>query len=631
MRNLKFAGRYVRRHALQYLLGIAALYIVDYVNVFVPEFTGNITDGLKDGTLTMDGAMNIVWSIVIMGCIIALGRFCWRFFLFGAARSIEKEMRQDMFSHLSKLSMRYYNQHKTGDLMAHFTNDLMSVRQLLGMTVITAFDATVMMVLVLTKMVQYVDPRLTVVTIIPLLAICVGDYFYGKIMHQRFRDKQAAFSGLSDQVQETVSGIRVIKAFVQERKELYAFAKTTEETKEKNLNVVRLQALMMPLMDLTIGLSSLLTLGYGGYLAIMGDITVGQFVAFNAYVGMLVWPMMAVGECITSVSQGLASLGRIVDIFREEPDIRDGAQTDSAIRSLRGDIAIRNLTFAYPDQPDTTVLDKVSVSVHPGETLAVIGRTGSGKSTLPSLLLRLYDVADGMISIDGHDLKTIPLEVLRESIACVPQDNFLFSDTLQNNIAFGSGNKSLDSVIYAAEMACIHDNIAEFPEQYQTVVGERGVTLSGGQKQRSSIARALMKVDEAHAPILILDDALSAVDTDTERSILDNLRTVRGGLEHPLTTIIVAHRISTIQDADHILVLDDGKVAEYGTHEELLANDGLYKSLFEKQQLEKQLADDKDEGGASAPTSDSDCLQSPSVASTASAGMAEIEGGVAHV
>ena len=590
MKALKFALRYVARHWWQYLLGIAALYMVDQVNVYVPEFTGRIIDGLTDGSLDMSGAMKIVWMIAGMGLTIAIGRFGWRFFIFGAARSIEREIRGDMYGHLSKLSMRYFNQHKTGDLMAHFTNDLMSVRQLLGMTVITAFDATVMLVLVLWSMVNFVSPKLTAVAIIPLLIITFGDFFYGKAMHKRFKAKQEAFSGLTDQVQETISGIRVIKAFVQERKELYAFAKTTEFTKEKNLNVVRLQALMMPIMDLIIGTSTLLTLLYGGYLAIHGEITVGQFVAFNSYVGMLVWPMMAVGECITHVSQGLASLGRIFSIFQEQPEIVDGEQTNHDLIALKGEIKLNKLTFAYPDMPEVTVLEDISVTVKPGETLAILGRTGSGKSTIPSLLVRLYDVADGMITIDGHDLKSIPLGVLREQIACVPQDNFLFSDTLQNNIAFGSADKTLASVEHAAKLACIHDNIAEFPEQYQTVVGERGVTLSGGQKQRSSIARALMK----DAPILILDDALSAVDTDTERKILDNLRTVRGG---DRTTIIVAHRISTIQDADHILVLDDGRVEEYGTHEELLRNDGLYKSLFEKQQLEKQLREDHSEGG----------------------------------
>ena len=590
MKQLKFAARYIARHWWQYLLGIAALYMVDWVNVYVPEFTGRIIDGLTDGSLNMQGAMRIVWMIAGMGLIIAIGRFGWRFFIFGAARSIEREMRGDMYAHLSRLNMNYYNQHKTGDLMAHFTNDLMSVRQLLGMTVITAFDATVMLLLVLLNMIRYVSPKLTVVAVIPLLIITVGDFFYGKIMHKRFKARQEAFSTLTDQVQESISGIRVIKAFVQERKELLAFAQTTGNAKDKNLHVVRLQALMMPLMDLVVGTSTLLTLLYGGYLAIHGEITVGQFVAFNSYVGMLVWPMMAVGECITSISQGLASLGRIFGIFREQPEITDGSQTDGRITRLRGEIRLNHLTFAYPDMPGVNVLEDVSVTVKPGETLAILGRTGSGKSTVPSLLVRLYDVADGMLSIDGHDLKTIPLGVLREHIAYVPQDSFLFSDTLQNNIAFGSTEKSLSAVEHAAKLACIHDNIAEFPEKYQTVVGERGVTLSGGQKQRSSIARALMK----NAPILILDDALSAVDTDTERSILTNLRQLRGGER---TTIIVAHRISTIQDADHILVLDDGKVAEYGTHTELLAKQGLYKSLFDKQQLEKQLNEDNPEGG----------------------------------
>ena len=585
MKQFKFALRYIARHWWQYVLGIAALYMVDWVNVYVPEFTGRIIDGLEGGSLDMQGAMKIVWMIAGMGLAIALGRFGWRFFIFGAARSIEREVRGDMYGHLSKLSMRYFNQHKTGDLMAHFTNDLMSVRQLLGMTVITAFDATVMLVLVLLNMIQYVSPKLTVVAIIPLLIITVGDFFYGKIMHKRFKARQEAFSSLTDQVQESISGIRVIKAFVQERKELYAFAKTNAMTKEKNLGVVRLQSMFMPVMDLIVGLSSLLTLLYGGYLAITGEITVGQFVAFNAYIGMLVWPMMAVGECITAISQGMASLGRIVNIFREKPDIVDAPYV-KPIDSLKGDIRLTDLTFAYPDLPQVDVLKNVSVHVKTGETLAILGRTGSGKTTLPNLLLRLYDAPEGTIFIDGHPIKEIPLAILRRDIAYVPQDNFLFSDTLQNNIAFGADENTLEAVEAAAKEACIHDNIEGFPEKYQTIVGERGVTLSGGQKQRSSIARALMK----DAPILILDDALSAVDTDTEKQILENLRRNRQGR----TTLIIAHRISTIQDADHILVLDDGCAAEYGTHEELMALGGIYRSVHDKQQLEKQL---REEGG----------------------------------
>ena len=585
MKELKFAGRYVRRYIVFYVLGILALFMVDAVNVFVPKLTGTITDGVAGRTLDFGGVMRYVWMLIGMGVLIAVGRFGWRYFLFGAARSIEKEMRNDMFGHLTTLSMRYFNEHKTGDLMAHFTNDLMVVRQLLGMTVITAFDATVMLVLVLTQMMTSVSMRLTVVAVIPLMLIMFGDYFYGKMMHRRFLAKQAAFSELTDQVQETISGIRVIKAFVQEHKELAAFALVNLKAKEKNLGVVRLQALVMPLMDLVIGVSSLLTLLYGGYLAVVGEITLGQFVEFNSYVGMLVWPMMAVGEAITSISQGMASLKRIHKIFEEEPDIIDVAK-DRVTTELAGEIDLRHLTFAYPSQPETAVLEDVNLHVAKGETLAILGRTGSGKTTLPSLLLRLYDAPEGSILIDGKPIKDIPLDVLRKGIAYVPQDNFLFSDTLQNNIAFGSEDKSLESVIRATELARIHDNIVEFPEQYQTVVGERGVTLSGGQKQRSSIARALMK----DAPILILDDALSAVDTDTEREILINLKKNRKGR----TTLIIAHRISTIQDADHILVLDEGKVAEYGTHEELLALNGLYRSIYDKQQLEKQL---NEEGG----------------------------------
>ena len=324
----------------------------------------------------------------------------WRYFLFGSAYGIEKRLRNDMFEHLETLSMRYFNEHKTGDLMAHFTNDLTSVRLLLGMTVITAFDASVMLFLVLYKMVVYVNLKLTIISVIPLILIIFGDYFYGKVMHRRFLEKQQAFSDLTDQVQEAVSGIRVIKAFVQERKELYAFAKMNARNQEKNLGVVRLQALFMPLLDLIVGISSLLTLLYGGYLAITGDISLGQFVAFNSYIGLLVWPMIAVGECITYVSQGLASLRRIRVIFEEKPEIVNGPAVDHAIEHLQGELDFQNLSFAYPDQPEQEVLSGVHVHVKKGETLAILGRTGSGKSTLVDLLLRLYNTRSEMIRID---------------------------------------------------------------------------------------------------------------------------------------------------------------------------------------------------------------------------------------
>ena len=583
MKELKFVSRYVKRHGLQYILGIAALFAVDLMNVYIPQYTGEITDGLEARTLEMDGVLRLILRILILGAIVALGRFFWRYFIFGASRSIEKEMRNDLFAHLEKLSMRYYNEHKTGDLMAHFTNDLQSIRMFLGPTVITAFDATVMLVLVLGQMILYVDMKLTLVAVLPLILIIFGDYFYGKLMHRRFIRKQKAFSDLTDQVQEAVSGIRVIKAFVQEHKELAAFAVTNKVNQEKNLSVVRLQALFVPVLDLIVGVSSLLTLLYGGYLAINGTISLGQFVAFNSYIGMLVWPMIAAGDCITYVSQGLASLKRIMVISEEQPDIVDGPEV-KPIDHLDGDITFDHLTFSYPGEKHTPVLEDICLHVEKGSTLAVLGRTGSGKTTLANLLMRLYDVKPGMIRIDGHALKQIPLQVLREKIAYVPQDNFLFSDTLENNIAFGVTEKDPEAVRQAARDACIHDNIMDFPDNYQTMVGERGVTLSGGQKQRSSIARALLK----NAPILILDDALSAVDTDTEEQILRNLKNNRQGK----TTLIIAHRISTIQNADHILVLDEGKIAEYGTHEELMKLNGLYRSIYEKQQLEKQLSEE---------------------------------------
>ncbi len=586
MMETRFIGRYVKRYKWQYLIGIAALLAVDALNVYIPQFAGEIIDGLEAHAITMGDIWMLIARILLLGVLIALGRFAWRYFILGSARSIERELRDDMFGHLETLSMRYFNANKTGDLMAHFTNDLASVREFLGGTVITTFDASVMLVLVLAQMIVYVNLKLTVVAVLPLLLIMIGDYYYGKIMHRRYLEKQQAFSDLTDQVQETVSGIRVIKAFVQERRELAAFAKMNRYNQDKNMAVVRVYALFMPLLDLIIGVSGLLTLLYGGYMAITGEISLGQFVTFNEYIVMLVWPMIAAGDCITYISQGLASLKRIIVIFHEKPEILDGPDTDRSITKLRGEIDLDGLTFAYPDQKTELVLKDIDLHVAAGETLAIIGRTGSGKSTLADLLLRLYDTEQDMIRMDGHAITEIPLAVLRENIAYVPQDNFLFSDTLENNIAFGMKEKDRTAIEQAAKDACIHDNIMEFPDGYETVVGERGVTISGGQKQRSSIARALLK----DAPILILDDALSAVDTDTEEQILQNLRKNRAGK----TTLIIAHRISTIQDADHILVLDEGRKAEYGTHEELMEKNGIYRGIYDKQQLEKQL---QEEGG----------------------------------
>lgn len=560
-------------------MGIIALFVVDFISLYIPQFTGEITDGLETQTITMDGILIGITKIMVVGLIMAAGRFGWRFFLFGSSRAIEYDLRNDMFAHLEKLSMGYYNKNKTGDLMAHFTNDLNAIRMSTGPAVITSFDAVIMTIMVLTKMITYVNLKLTLLAVIPLIFIAIGGVYYGRSAEKRFSEKQKAFSDLTDQVQESISGIRVIKAFVQERQELKTFAKANQNNKDMNMKVVKLQAVVMPLLDVVIGLSSLITLLYGGYLTINGEITLGRFIAFNQYIAMLVWPMIAAGDSITFFSQGMASLKRIQNIFNQKPDIYD-EDTKKDVKNLAGVIEFHDLSFRFTEETPE-VLKHISFQVEKGSTLAILGRTGSGKTAISSLLLRMYNVERGMLTIDGYDIREIPLKILRENIAYVPQDNFLFSDTIQNNIAFGSQVNDVELVQKAAREACIHDNIMDFTNHYNTMVGERGVTLSGGQKQRSSIARALMK----NAPILILDDALSAVDTNTEEQILDNLKMNR----KDKTTIIIAHRISTIQNADHILVLENGEMAEYGTHEELILRQGIYARMYEKQQLEKQL------------------------------------------
>lgn len=597
MNSFTFLYQYIKRHKYQYTAGIITLFVVDFANLFIPRLTGTITDGLTAHSLDWNGIRLCLLAIFGLGLTLALGRFLWRFFLFGASRSIEKELRNDMFRHLEKMSVEYYNEHKTGDLMTRFTSDLNAIRMAIGPAVICVFDASVMTIMVICQMMYYVNIRLTLLAIIPMLLICAGEIYYGKIMHARFRERQEAVSDLTDFVQESFSGVRVIKAFVRERSQMRAFARANRHTMDKNLNVVRLQAVVMPLLDVIIGLSSLITLVYGGYLALVGEITLGRFVAFNQYINMLVWPMLACGDAINMFSQGSASTRRIREIFDEKPEIYDRKDVQPP-DEIRGDITFSHLTFIHRGHSEPTLKD-INLEIPAGTTLAIIGRTGNGKSTLVNLLLRLYNTKPGMILIDGRDINTIPLKALRENIAYVPQDNFLFSDTLKANIAFGAGEEDMDAITCATSVACIHENIVSFPDGYETIVGERGVTLSGGQKQRSSIARALMK----DSPILILDDSLSAVDTDTEERILKNLKENRRGK----TTLLIAHRISTIQNADVIMVLEDGEAKEIGNHESLMAQNGIYRDMFEKQQLEaamgeeqavwKNGADDSERGG----------------------------------
>ena len=608
---------YINRYKWRYFFGILTLFAVDLISLKIPELTGDITEGLEQGNVTFNEIWPMLLMILLCGMGMALGRFGWRFFLFGGARRIERDIRNDLFCHLTKLPLRFYNENKTGDLMAHFTNDLQAVRMAVGPAVITSFDAVVMTVMVLFRMVFNVNLKLTLLSCIPMVFILLGTCYYGRAIENRFGEKQKAFSNLTDMVQESVSGVRVIKAFVQEKEELRAFATANRDNKDKNMRVVKLNAIFMPALDLVIGISSVITLFYGGFLVIQGEISLGRFVEFNQYIGMLVWPMLAAGDSISFFSQGAASIKRIQRILDECPDIAD-EETVLDVKELKGEIEFRNLTFRF-EASLLPVLHEVSAHLYRGKTIGIIGRTGSGKTVIANLLLRMFNTERGMILVDGMDIRDIPLSVLRSSIAYVPQDNFLFSDTIQTNIAFSVREwlevleekqislfsrksleeaveldfmnrvskadelyQDLDKVQEAAKMACIHENIMDFPKQYGTMVGERGVTVSGGQKQRASIARAIMK----DAPILILDDSLSAVDTDTEEQILKHIKENRVDK----TTLIIAHRISTIQDADYILVLDEGRLAEQGNHRELLELSGIYAGLYEKQQLETQLS-----------------------------------------
>lgn len=579
MHSLGFIFRYIKRHWVRYLAGIFTLFVVDFANIYIPRITGDITDGLAYRTFLWGDVLRCLVIIGCLGLTLAIGRFLWRHFLFGTSYMVEEEMRNDMFAHLETMDVEYYNENRTGDLMTRFSSDLNAIHLAIGIGAVCVFDALVMSVMVLVQMMTYVDARLTLVALIPMLVILCGELYYGKLMHTRYRERQEAVSALADFVQEDFSGIRVIKAFVRERAQLRQFAKENANTRDKTMRAVRLQSIVIPLLDVVIGCSTLAALIYGGYLTLLGDITLGRFVAFNQYINQLVWPMLACGEAVNTFSQGLASARRVQTVMESQTEVKDLPETmaPQAAAPLHGDITLNHLSFHHKDS-ETDTLQDINLKVPKGTTLAIVGRTGSGKSTLVNLLLRLYNVEPGMLFLDGRDINSIPLQTLRENIAYVPQDNFLFSETLRANISFGVEGEDLRAITHAAEEACIHESITSFPEGYNTIVGERGVTLSGGQKQRSSIARALMK----DAPILILDDSLSAVDTDTEEQILKNLKQNRQGK----TTILIAHRISTVQNADIIMVLENGMSQEVGSHAELMEKGGLYRDMFEKQQLE---------------------------------------------
>ena len=573
-----FLFKYINKYKWTYILGLLALLAVDYLNLYIPVILANITDGLSINNIDIKQLITYIIYLLSFSLCIALGRVLWRLLIFGSARRVEYEVTNAMFAKLETLSCNYFNTHKTGDLMANFTNDIEALRNAIGPAIVSSFDSIVMTIMVLYKMMVFVDLKLTLLCLIPMSIIAIGGYYFGEEFEKRFANKQNAFAKVSDYVQETISSSRVVKAFVQEDKQDIAFGKINEYNKQQNLKVVKLMATIMPLLEMVIGSSYVVTIIDGGYLSIVHKISLGKFVAFNSYISMLVWPMIALGDAITSFTQGLAAISRLDNIFNQESEIQD--RSNAIDLKIEGNIKVSNLSFKYQDHlPE--VLSNINFELKKGETLAIIGHTGDGKSTLVNLLLHLYNVDDGHIYFDDHDINDIKLDCLRSSISYVPQDSYLFSDSIKNNIAFGKDNVDMDEIENVCKLACVHDNIIDFPEGYDTIVGERGVTLSGGQKQRCAIARALLK----QSPILILDDALSAVDTDTESNILNNLQRTQ-----KQTLIMIAHRISTVKRADHIMVLDDGRIVEYGDFDSLIQLNGTFKKMFDKQQLEFQIA-----------------------------------------
>ncbi|HKL76515.1 MAG TPA: ABC transporter ATP-binding protein [Halanaerobiales bacterium] len=572
---------FFKKYKGRYILGVIWLIIVDGLQLIIPKLLGNITDKIKYDLLDTTGLIKYAGLIIILALGTAIFRFLWRYFIFGTGRLIEKNIREDFYNKLQSLSTRYFNDHKTGDLMAHATNDINAVRMAMGPGIVMIADAVFLTTATIGILIFTIDIRLTLLALIPLPFLSLMAVKFGKIIHSKYKKVQKSFSNMSDKAQENFAGIRVVKAFAQEKEEIDKFAESNRENYEKNVDMFKYSSLFHPLVQFISALSFLIVIGYGGILVIRGTISLGDFVAFNSYLGMLTWPMMALGLVINHLQRGQASLDRLNVIFNEKEDIFD-QNIDENIKEIKGKIEIKDLDFKYSDSEEYA-LKNINLNINPGETAAFIGRTGSGKTTLVNLLLRLYNVEEEKIFIDGNDINDIPLAVVRENIGYVPQDNFLFSNTINKNIAFANPtNMSQDEIIKASKDAQVYENIIEFPDKFKSLLGERGSNVSGGQKQRISIARALIK----NPKILILDDSLSAVDTQTEERILESLEEIMKGK----TSILISHRISTIKNADKIFVFDEGKLIEKGNHEDLLKNEKLYYDLYQKQQLEEKIA-----------------------------------------
>lgn len=586
-------GKHINRYYLKYsyilLVGLAALIFVDYIQLEVPKLYKLVINGMNNGSVMVDGSevafdMDFLLDyicrpmiFIIIGMV--LGRFLWRICFFGSAIRLETDIRNRMFDRCKDLSHEYYQVNKVGTLMSYFINDLETVQDCFGSGVLMFFDALTLGGLALIKM-WNMDRLLTVLSLIPLSIMFFCGGIVGRAMRMKWEKRQEAFSELSDFSQESFSGIAVIKAFVKETKELLAFRKINRKNEQVNVEYTKMSSLLNVMITLLVESIICVILGYGGYLVYNGSFDAGQLIEYTGYFSAIVWPVMAISQLIEMTSRGKASLNRISELLDAKVDVTDRPGVTD-IENVKGKIEFRGLTFRYPDG-ESDVLKNISFTINAGESIGIVGKTGSGKSTLVDLILRIYNVPDGSLFIDDRDVNSVSIKSVRAACAYVPQDNFLFSDTIENNIAFAFDSVNDAEVEKAARLADVHGNIVEFNDGYKTMLGERGVTVSGGQKQRISIARALIK----KAPILILDDSVSAVDTKTEKAILDNLGSERRGQ----TTILIAHRISTIERMDRIIYIDNGEITGIGTHTELYESCPAYRRTVDLQKLE-------DEGG----------------------------------
>jgi len=574
---------YFLRYRRTLMWGILTVIGSNLFTVVQPMFLGFAIDELKSGieSHTLVSGDLLKWAAIIVSFSLIAGVFTFltRQTIIVISRLIEFDLRNDFLTHLQRLSYSYYQNTPTGDLMAHATNDIAAVRNVVGPGVMYPTDTLLTFVLVLVLMLVK-DWQLTLLALIPLPFVSLIVYRIGQRIHEKSLERQAQFSLLTTRAQENLSGIRVIKSYVREEYEIGLFRQLSWEYLKKNLVLARIQSIMWPLMFAIIGSSIIITLYFGGVRVIDGRLTIGALSAFLAYLVMLIWPVIAFGWVLSMLQQGAASMERLCKIFDTKPEIQDTEKTDNSIRVIEGEIEFRDVRFIHKNAPSPT-LEKISIKIDCGATLAVVGYTGSGKTTLVNLIPRLYDVTEGQLLIDGKDITTIPLDVLRANIGYVPQETFLFSETLSENIRYGTDDGTSEHIQQAADISQLARDVLEFPKKYETMIGERGITLSGGQKQRTSIARALIRQPR----ILILDDSLSAVDTYTEEEILRRLRQYMKGR----TCIIISHRISTVKNADRIIVLDKGLIVEQGTHEELVSAGGIYADLNEKQLLEREL------------------------------------------